>query len=121
ASGNQQFDHRTFQDHQSGHAFSDVLYKGALLDQSQTIFSGMIRVAPGAQKTDAYQTNRNMCLSPSATAYTMPGLEIEANDVKCSHGATVGQIEFEHLFYLMSRGIPKLEAEKLIVFGFFDE
>lgn len=121
AAGRQEFDHRTYQDHDAGNAFSDVLYKGALLDQAKTIWSGMIKVAEGAQKTDAYQTNRNMLLSSDAHAFTMPGLEILANDVKCSHGATVGQIEFEHLFYLMSRGIPRAEAEKLIVFGFFDE
>jgi len=121
ANGRQHFDHRTLQDHTIGHSFSDVLYKGALLDNSQTVFSGLINVAPKAQKTDAYQTNRNMVLSDKAQAYTMPKLEIQANDVKCSHGATVGQIAFEHLFYLMSRGIPRAEAERLIVFGFFDE
>jgi Fe-S cluster assembly protein SufD len=121
ATGRQHFDCRTFQDHKAPAAFSDVLYKNALLDRASTIFSGMIRVAEGAQKTDAYQTNRNMILSNDAQAFAMPGLEIQANDVKCSHGATVGQIEYEHLFYLMSRGIPKSEAEKLIVFGFFDE
>jgi len=117
----QKFDHRTLQEHAVGQCFSDVLYKGVLLDRARSVYSGLINVYPDAQKTDAYQTNRNMVLGGKGRADTIPMLEIEANDVKCSHGATVGQVEFEHLFYLMSRGVPKLEAEKLIVFGFFEE
>ena len=119
--GRQKFDHRTLQEHAAPHCHSDVLYKGVLLDRARSIYAGLIHVYPDAQKTDAYQTNRNMVLSDKSRADTIPMLEINANDVKCSHGATVGQVEFEHLFYLMSRGVPKLEAEKLIVFGFFEE
>jgi Fe-S cluster assembly protein SufD len=117
----QKFDHRTLQEHRAPNCHSNVLYKGALLDKARTIYAGLIQVDKVAQQTDAYQTNRNMVLSDDARADTIPMLEIEANDVRCSHGATVGQIEFEHLFYLMSRGIPPVEAEKLIVFGFFEE
>jgi Fe-S cluster assembly protein SufD len=81
----------------------------------------MIRVAKDAQLTDAYQTNRNLLLSDDAEAVTLPSLEIEADDVKCSHGATVGQVDEAQLFYLMSRGLTRGDAERLLVFGFFDE
>lgn len=121
ATGEQEFDQRTLQTHAAPNAYSDLLYKNALLDKSRTIFSGMILVEPDAQKTDAYQTNRNLLLSPEAEANSLPGLEIEANDVKCSHGATTGQIDAEQLFYLMARGIPKETAYELLIFGFFDE
>jgi Fe-S cluster assembly protein SufD len=80
----------------------------------------MIYVAPGAQKTDGYQANRNLVLSKSARADSIPGLEIMADDVRCTHGSTVGQLEEEHIFYLMSRGVPRAEAEKVVVDGFFD-
>jgi Fe-S cluster assembly protein SufD len=80
----------------------------------------MIYVAPGAQKTDGYQANRNLVLSKGARADSIPGLEILADDVRCTHGATVGQLEAENLFYLMARGLPRREAEKLVVDGFFD-
>lgn len=121
AQRDQEFDQRTFQSHEAGHAVSDLLYKNALLDDSRTIFSGMINVAEGAQQTDAYQTNRNLLLSPTADANSLPGLEIQANDVKCSHGATTGQLDPEELFYMMQRGIPKRVAQQLMVFGFFEE
>ena len=87
AEESQEFDQRTYQTHNAGNAVSDLLYKNALLDRSRTIFSGLIKVAEGAQQTDAYQTNRNLLLDPTAEANALPGLEILANDVKCSHGA----------------------------------
>ncbi|MGF1453709.1 MAG: SufD family Fe-S cluster assembly protein, partial [Opitutales bacterium] len=119
--GTQVFDQRTLQVHRASHARSDLLFKNALLDKSQTIFSGMIVVEDEAQQTDAYQTNNNLLLSPTAEANSLPGLEIEANDVKCSHGATSGQVDSEQLFYLKARGIPERQAYELLVFGFFEE
>jgi Fe-S cluster assembly protein SufD len=121
AEESQEFDQRTYQIHNAPNAVSDLLYKNALLDNSRTIFSGLIKVAEGAQQTDAYQTNRNLLLDPSADANSMPGLEILANDVKCSHGATTGNVDEEELFYMMSRGISKRAAMQLMVFGFFEE
>jgi Fe-S cluster assembly protein SufD len=122
ADQNQVLDHHTLQDHISANAHSDLLYKGALRDESLAVFSGLIRVKPGAQKTDAYQTNRNLILgTDDAFAVSLPRLEILADDVKCSHGSTTGQVDETELFYLMSRGIPRREAEKLVVFGFFGE
>ena len=121
AQGDQEFDQRTFQAHDAPHAVSDLLYKNALLDDSRTIFSGMIQVAKDAQQTDAYQTNRNLLLSPTADANSLPGLEIQANDVKCSHGSTTGQLDPDELFYMLQRGIPKRVAQELMVFGFFEE
>jgi Fe-S cluster assembly protein SufD len=121
AEGNQEIDQRTFQVHESPNTASDLLYKNALDDQARTIFSGLIRVSPGAHKTDAYQKVRNLLLSDDAEANSMPGLEIEADDVRCTHGATSGQIEAEELFYLRSRGIPLHEAQRLVVYGFLDE
>ncbi|HEX7119920.1 MAG TPA: Fe-S cluster assembly protein SufD [Longimicrobiales bacterium] len=121
ATGDQHFDHNTRQDHVVPHATSDLLYKGALYDRAKTVFRGIIRVHPKAQRTDAYQTNRNLLLSPDAEAVTLPNLEIEADDVRCSHGATVGQLDEEELFYLMSRGLTREQAERLVIFGFFGE
>lgn len=121
ATGDQHFDHNTRQDHVVPHATSDLLYKGALFDRSKTVFRGIIRVHPKAQKTDAYQTNRNLLLSPDAESVSLPNLEIEADDVRCSHGATVGQLNEEELFYLMSRGLTRKAAERLVIFGFFGE
>jgi Fe-S cluster assembly protein SufD len=122
ADSNQVLDHHTLQDHISPNAHSDLLYKGALRDESLAVFSGLIRVERGAQKTDAYQTNRNLILgTDEAFAISLPNLEIMADDVKCSHGSTTGQVDEVELFYLMSRGIPRKEAEKLVVFGFFGE
>src|SRR5919202_1051655 len=122
ADSDQVLDHHTLQDHISPNAHSDLLYKGALRDESLAVFSGLIRVEPGAQKTDAYQTNRNLILgTDEAMAVSLPNLEIMADDVKCSHGSTTGQVDDVELFYLMSRGIPRKEAEKLVVFGFFGE
>lgn len=122
ADQNQVLDHHTLQDHIAPNAHSDLVYKGALRDESLAVFSGLIRVEPGAQKTDAYQTNRNLILgTDDAFAVSLPRLEILADDVKCSHGSTTGQVDETELFYLMSRGIPRREAEKLVVFGFFGE
>ncbi|MFT4901644.1 MAG: Fe-S cluster assembly protein SufD [Lentimonas sp.] len=117
----QEFDQRTFQTHNAPNAVSDLLYKNALMDNSRSIFSGLIKVAEGAQQTDAYQTNRNLLLDPTAEANSLPGLEIMANDVKCSHGATTGNVDELELFYMMSRGIDRRAAMKLMVFGFFEE
>ena len=121
ADGDQHFDHRSEQDHAAVNCTSDLLYKGALRDRSRGVYSGWVHVRPGAQKTNAMQTNRNIILSDSAFARSIPNLEIEADDVRCGHAASVGPVEEEQLFYLMSRGIPRAEAERLIVFGFFQE
>jgi Fe-S cluster assembly protein SufD len=120
ADGNQHLDHDTQQNHLAPHTTSDLLFKGALKGQSRSVWQGMIYVAPQAQKTDGYQANRNLILSSGARADSIPGLEILADDVRCTHGATVGKLEQEPLFYLKSRGIPEREAERLIVEGFFD-
>jgi Fe-S cluster assembly protein SufD len=117
----QEFDQRTLQDHQKPDTTSDLLYKNALHDQSRTIFSGLIKVEPGAHRTDAYQKVRNLLLSDDAEANSMPGLEILADDVRCTHGATSGQVEPEELFYLKSRGIDDLAAKRLIARGFLNE
>jgi Fe-S cluster assembly protein SufD len=119
ADGDQHLDHDTRQDHLAPHTTSDLLFKGALMEQSRSVWRGMIYVAPGAQKTDGYQANRNLILSKEARADSIPGLEILADDVRCTHGATVGQLEEEPVYYLMSRGLPRHEAEKLVVEGFF--
>lgn len=119
--GTQHFDFNTSQDHITPNTSSDLLYKGALDGSSRAVFRGIIRVHPGAQKTDAYQKNRNLLLSPKAHADSLPNLEIQADDVKCSHGATVGQLDEEAKFYLMSRGLGRTQAERLVVLGFLGE
>ncbi|TVP56815.1 MAG: Fe-S cluster assembly protein SufD [Gemmatimonadales bacterium] len=119
--GDQHFDHNTSQDHVAPHAYSDLLYKGALDGKARSVFRGIIKVHKGAQQTDAYQTNRNLLLSETARADSLPNLEIEADDVRCSHGATVGQLDQDHLFYLMSRGMSREVAERLVVIGFLGE
>jgi len=121
ADGTQHFDHRSIQDHAAPNCRSDLLYKGALRDESRAVYSGWVYVRPGAQKTDAMQTSRNIVLSEHAKADAIPNLEIEANDVKCGHAASVGPVDDETVFYLQSRGIPADEAERLIVSGFFQE
>jgi Fe-S cluster assembly protein SufD len=121
ADEDQHIDHQTRQFHKSPYASSDLLFKGTVKDEARAVYSGTIVVAPKAHGTDAYQANRNISLSPRARVDTIPKLEIEANDVRCTHGATISQIEEEYIFYLMSRGINRTEAEKLIVDGFFDE
>ena len=121
AEGTQHFDHETLQDHIAPHASSNLLFKGALMDRGRSVFRGLIRVHPKAQRTDAYQTNRNLILSPGARADSLPNLEIAADDVRCSHAATVGQLDQEEIFYLQSRGISRIEAMRLVIFGFFGE
>lgn len=116
----QHLDHDTQQNHLAPHTTSDLLFKGALTDESRSVWQGMIYVAPGAQKTDGYQANRNLVLSRKARADSIPGLEILADDVRCTHGATVGKIDPDQVFYLRARGIPERLAERLIVEGFFD-
>jgi Fe-S cluster assembly protein SufD len=121
ADGSQHFDHRSIQDHVAPNCSSDLLYKGALRDYSRAVYSGWVHVRKDAQKTNAMQTCRNIVLSEHAKADAIPNLEIEANDVRCGHAASVGPVEEEMVFYLMSRGIPRDEAERLIVIGFFQE
>jgi Fe-S cluster assembly protein SufD len=121
ADGEQHLDYDTFQEHIAPSTTSDFAFKGALRDQATTVWRGMIRVEHEAQKTNAYQENRNLLLSPDAHADSIPGLEILANDVRCTHGATLGQVDREQLFYLMSRGLSRSEAERLIVRGFFQD
>ncbi|MGH7502627.1 MAG: Fe-S cluster assembly protein SufD [Longimicrobiales bacterium] len=119
--GDQHFDHNTRQDHKVPHASSELLYKGGLDDKAKAVFRGLIHVWPKAQRTDAYQTNRNLLLSRQAQATSLPNLEIQADDVRCSHAATVGHLDDEELFYIMSRGVKRKDAERLVVFGFFGE
>jgi Fe-S cluster assembly protein SufD len=121
ADGTQHLDYDTFQEHIAPSTTSDFAFKGALRDKARTVWRGMIRVEEGAQKTNAYQENRNLLLSKTAHADSIPGLEILANDVRCTHGATLGQVDREQLFYLMTRGLSRAEAERLIVRGFFQD
>jgi len=121
ADGTQHLDYDTFQEHLAPSTTSDFAFKGALRDTARAVWRGMIRVEEGAQKTNAYQENRNLLLSKSAHADSIPGLEIMANDVRCTHGATLGQVDREQLFYLMTRGLTRSEAERLIVRGFFQD
>jgi Fe-S cluster assembly protein SufD len=121
AEGSQTFDLRTLQEHQAPNTQSDLLYKNTLNGSSKTVFSGLIKVDPGAHGTDAYQTVRNLLLDENAEADSMPGLEILADEVKCSHGATTGQVDAEELFYMQARGIPADQAKRLVVGGFLQE
>jgi len=117
----QHLDYDTFQEHIAPHTTSDFAFKGALRDTSTAVWRGMIRVEPAAQKTNAYQENRNLMLSPTTHAVPIPGLEILANDVRCTHGATVSRVNRDELFYAMARGLSRGEAERLIVRGFFQD
>lgn len=117
---NQHLDHDTQQNHLAPNTTSDLLFKGALTDKSRSVWQGMIYVAPEASKTDGYQANRNLVLSKEARADSIPGLEILTDDVRCTHGATVGKVDAEQIFYLESRGLPREAAQRLIVEGFFD-
>jgi len=121
ADGDQHLDYDTFQEHIAPNTESDFAFKGALRDSATAVWRGMIRVEEDAQKTNAYQENRNLLLSEDAHADSIPGLEILANDVRCTHGATIGQVDREMLFYLMARGLSRAEAERLIVRGFFND
>jgi Fe-S cluster assembly protein SufD len=115
----QQFHLHTLQRHLADHCTSDLLIKGCLKDHARSVYQGLIQVAEGAQRTDAYQANRNLVLSDTARADSIPGLEILANDVRCTHGATIGNVDAEQMYYLMARGLPRNEAQRLIVEGFF--
>ena len=117
----QMLDFRTLQDHDAPNTRSDLLFKGAVEDQAHSVYSGLIRLRPSARKAVANQTNRNLVLTEGAGAESIPNLEIEANDVKCSHASAVGPIDEDQLYYLESRGVRPEDAERLIVLGFFDD
>jgi Fe-S cluster assembly protein SufD len=121
ADSTQHLDYDTFQEHAAPHTTSDFAFKGALRDSATAVWRGMIRVEPDAQKTNAYQENRNLILSEDAHADAIPGLEILANDVRCTHGATSSPVNRDELFYCMARGLSRGEAERLIVRGFFQD
>jgi Fe-S cluster assembly protein SufD len=118
--GRQHIDLDTQQNHNAGDTVSDLLYKGALKEKSRTVWQGMIKALRGSQRIDGFQANRNLMLDKTARADSIPGLEIEADDVRCTHASTVGQLDQEEVFYLMSRGIPRNTAIKMVVQGFFD-
>jgi Fe-S cluster assembly protein SufD len=117
----QHLSYHTLQHHQAAHCNSDFLYKAALQDVSRTVWRGMIKVDRDAQKTDGYQRNDNLLLSNKARADSIPGLEIEADDVRCTHGSTSGRVDEELIFYARARGLTRIEAVKLIVSGFFQQ
>lgn len=121
ADQSQHLSYNTLQRHLAPWTTSDLLFKGALKGKSRSVWRGMIYVAPGAQHIDGYQANRNLVLDPSARSDSIPGLEILNNDVRCTHGSTVGKIDQDQLFYLLSRGIPRQEAEQLVIQGFFGD
>ncbi len=119
--GHQMLDFRTIQDHRAPRTRSDLLFKGAVADQSHSVYSGLIRVERGAVKSDAMQTNHNLVLDEGAQADSVPNLDIEENDVRCSHGSTVGPVDEDQHYYLESRGVEPEMAEQLIVEGFFED
>lgn len=119
--GTQMHDFRTMQDHDAPKTTSDLLFKGAVEDQARSVYTGLIRVKKGAAGTRAFQTNRNLVLSEGASADSVPNLEIEENDVSCSHASAVGPIDEDQRYYLEARGVPTDVAERLIVLGFFDD
>jgi Fe-S cluster assembly protein SufD len=121
AAGDQHLDQKTLQVHSSRETYSRLLYKGAVKDKSHSVYQGLIQAKPGAVKVDAYQTNNNLVLSDGARADTIPGLLIDADDLKCSHGATIGNLDPNQIFYLRSRGLSEAEARKIAIFGFFEE
>ena len=121
ADGNQMHDFRTTQEHIAPKTDSDLLFKGAVNDMARSVYTGLIKIGKDARGTAAFQTNRNLTLSAGAWAESVPNLDIETNDVKCSHASTVGPVDAEQRFYLESRGVPPDIAERLIVLGFFDE
>ncbi len=119
--GRQHIDHHTNQIHKRPRGTSDLLFKGALDEASRSVYQGVIHVLPGAQKTNAYQKNDNLILDERARADSIPGLEIEADDVRCTHGATSSKVQDEYVFYLMARGLTRRTAKRMIVQGFFEE
>ncbi len=121
ADGDQHFDQRTLQLHSAPDTYSNLLYKGAVKDSGHSVYQGIINAKPGAIRVDAYQINNNLILNEGARADSLPGLEIDADDLKCSHGATMGSLDPDQIFYLRSRGLPEVEARRLVVGGFFEE
>ncbi|HET7489568.1 MAG TPA: Fe-S cluster assembly protein SufD [Acidimicrobiales bacterium] len=119
--GDQMHDFRTMQDHAAPRTTSKLLFKGAVEDESHAVYTGLIRVRKGAGGTDAEQTNRNLVLTPGARADSVPNLEIEENDVRCTHASAVGPVDEDQRYYLEARGVPPEVAERLIVLGFFDD
>ncbi|MCR4414221.1 MAG: SufD family Fe-S cluster assembly protein, partial [Thermoguttaceae bacterium] len=119
--GKQHLSYHTLQHHQAPECKSDLLYKGALQDRSHIVWRGMIRVDRDAQKTDGYQRDDNLILSETARVDSIPGLEILADDVRCTHGATAGRVEDEMIFYAQSRGLSRKEAVRMVVAGFFQQ
>ncbi|MFQ5947636.1 MAG: Fe-S cluster assembly protein SufD [Acidimicrobiia bacterium] len=119
--GDQILDYRAFINHIGPNTTSDMFLKGAVADQARSVFSGLIRIEPEGQKTNAFQTNRNLVLSDGAEAHSVPNLEILANDVRCGHGSTVGPIDEDQRYYLMSRGLDRVRADRLQVKGFFEQ
>jgi Fe-S cluster assembly protein SufD len=119
--GKQHLSYHTLQHHEAPHCRSDFLYKSALQDKSRTVWRGMIKVDPAAQRTDGYQRNDNLLLSERARADSIPGLEIEADDVRCTHGSTSGRVDDELIFYTQCRGYTRREAVRIIVSGFFQQ
>jgi Fe-S cluster assembly protein SufD len=117
--GSQHVDFHTMQEHHAPHTTSDLLYRGAVKDHARAVFAGLIRVHEGAQKTNAFQANRNLILSEGARSDSIPKLEIMANDLRCTHGSATSRLNEEHIFYLMSRGLPRRQATFMIVEGFF--
>jgi Fe-S cluster assembly protein SufD len=121
ASGTQMHDFRTLQRHEAPRTYSDLLFKGAIGGSARSVYTGLIRIEKNAAKSEAFQTNRNLTLGAGAWAESVPNLEIETNEVKCSHASTVGSIDEDQRFYLESRGVPPEVAERLVVFGFFKD
>jgi Fe-S cluster assembly protein SufD len=121
ADGQQHVDQRTLQLHSAPHTYSNLLYKGAVKDQGHSVYQGIIDAAPGAIKVDAYQMNNNLVLNDGARADSLPGLEIDADDLKCSHGSTMGNLDPSQIFYLQSRGLSAAEAKRFLVMAFFEE
>ena len=119
--GSQHLDYDTTQEHAAEDTFSDLAFRGVLADHATAVWRGMIRVDPGAQRTDAFQESRNLLLSTDAHADAIPGLEIEADDVRCTHAAAVAQVDSEQLYYLRSHGLPEPEAKRLVIEGFLQE
>jgi Fe-S cluster assembly protein SufD len=119
--GRQHLSYNTHQHHKAPHCRSDLLYKAALQDESRTVWRGMIKVDRAAQRTDAYQRNDNLMLARTARADSIPGLEIEADDVRCTHGSTSGRVDDQQIFYAMTRGYTRQEAVRMIVEGFFQQ
>jgi Fe-S cluster assembly protein SufD len=121
AHGRQHLDFDTTQEHAAANTVSDLAFRGVLQGRSNAVWRGMIKVDPGAQQTDAFQESRNLLLSKKAHADAIPGLEILANDVRCTHAAAIAQIDPEQVYYLMSRGIPRPVATRLVIEGFLAE